>query len=50
MLNWQRIKEEFKDATQWIKTMLTISLQRSDALKIFQNIEKIIAKYKIMFH
>ena len=38
-LNWQRIKDKLKDASQWIKTMLTISLQRPDALNIFQNIE-----------
>lgn len=38
-LNWQRIKDKFKDVNQWVKTMLTISLQRPDALKVFQNIE-----------
>ena len=39
-LNWQRIKDKFKDVTQWVKTMLTISIQRSDALTIFKNIER----------
>lgn len=39
-LNWQRIKDKFKDVTQWVKTMLSTSLQRPDALNIFQNIEK----------
>ncbi|VAW10468.1 hypothetical protein MNBD_BACTEROID03-711 [hydrothermal vent metagenome] len=39
-LNWQKIKDEFKDSTQWIKTMLTRSLQRADALNIYNNIEK----------
>ncbi|TXD49530.1 IS1595 family transposase [Polaribacter sp. IC063] len=39
-LNWQMIKDQFKDSTQWIKTMLTRSLQRADALNIYKNIEK----------
>ena len=39
-LNWQKIKDEFKDSTQWIKTMLILSLQRPDALNIYKNIEK----------
>lgn len=39
-LNWQKIKDEFKDSTQWIKTMLTRSLQRADALTIYNNIEE----------
>lgn len=39
-LNWQKIKDEFKDSTQWIKTMLSRSLQRADALNIYKNIEK----------
>ena len=38
-LNWQKIKDQFKNTTQWIKTMLTISLQKADAIKIFKNIE-----------
>ena len=38
-LNWQKLKDQFKNSTQWIKTMLTISLQRADAIKIFKNIE-----------
>jgi transposase-like protein len=39
-LNWQKMKDEFKDSTQWIKTMLTRSLQRADAIHVFKNIEK----------
>lgn len=39
-LNWQKMKDEFKDSTQWIKTMLTRSLQRADALSIYNNIER----------
>jgi len=39
-LNWQKMKDEFKDTTQWIKTMLAVSLQRADAIGIFKNIEK----------
>jgi hypothetical protein len=38
-LNWQKIKDQFKDATQWVKTTLIMSLQRADALDIFKNIE-----------
>lgn len=43
-LNWQKRKDKFKDSTQWIKTMLAISLQRADAIGIFKNIEKDYAK------
>ena len=39
-LNWQKIKDQFKDSTQWIKTVLTISLQNANAIKIYKNIEK----------
>ena len=39
-LNWQKIKDKFKNSTQWIKTVLTASLQRADTIKIFENIEK----------
>ena len=39
-LNWQKIKDQFKSSTQWIKTMLAKSLLRADALSIFKNIEK----------
>jgi hypothetical protein len=38
-LNWQRIKGLFKDETKWIKTVLTVSSQKADAIKIYNNIE-----------
>jgi len=38
-LNWQKIKDEFTDSAQWIKTILSRSLQRPDALNIYKNIE-----------
>ena len=39
-LNWQRIKDLFKDTTKWIKTVLALSLQKADAITIYNNIEK----------
>lgn len=36
--NWQKIKDLFKDSNQWIKTVLLLSLQKTDALKIYSNI------------
>ena len=39
-LNWQKIKDMFKDTTQWIKTVLLFSLKQQKALKIFDNILK----------
>lgn len=39
-LNWQRIKDLFKDATTWIKTVLIVSLQKAEATVIYNNIEK----------
>ena len=38
--NWQKIKDLFKDSTQWIKTVLSLSLQCTDALKIYSDIQK----------
>ena len=34
-LNWQRIKDLFKDTTKWIKTVLALSLQKADAITIY---------------
>ena len=39
-LNWQRIKDLFKDTTKWIKTVLALSLQKADAITIYNNTEK----------
>ncbi len=36
-LNWQKIKDMFNDSTQWIKTVLALSLQRADANTIYRN-------------
>ena len=33
-LNWQRIKDLFKDTAKWIKTVLALSLQKADAITI----------------
>jgi len=38
-LNWQRIKDKFKDSTNWVKIVLSMSLLRADATKIFNDIE-----------
>ena len=38
-LNWQKIKDMFSDSPQWIKTVLALSLQKSDANRIYSNIE-----------
>jgi len=38
-LNWQRIKDQFKDSIHWVKVVLSISLLKADAIKIFKEIE-----------
>ena len=38
-LNWQKIKDKFKDSNKWIKTVLLFSLQQIDARKIYCNIQ-----------
>ena len=38
-LNWQKIKDKFKDSIDWVRIVLSMSLLRTDAIKIFNNIE-----------
>lgn len=38
-LNWQKIKDKFKDSDSWIKAVLLFSMQQPNALKIFHNIQ-----------
>lgn len=38
-LNWQKIKDKYKDSIHWIKIVLSISLLKADAIKIFNDIE-----------
>ena len=38
--NWQKIRDLFKDTSQWIKTVLSIAILQDDASQIFKNIEK----------
>lgn len=38
-LNWQKIKDTFRNSTDWVKIVLSISLLRADAANIFNEIE-----------
>ena len=38
-LNWQKIKDKFKDSDSWIKAVLIFSMQQQNALKIFDQIQ-----------
>ena len=39
-LNWQKIKDKFKDSNKWIKAVLLLSLEQANATKIFNDIQK----------
>lgn len=39
-LNWQKIKDKFKDSDNWIKNILRLSLKHKNAEKVFANIQK----------
>ena len=43
-LNWQRLKDMFKDEPQWVKKVLKFSLTQTDALRIFENTQKVYEK------
>lgn len=38
-LNWQKIKDKFKDSAQWIKAVLLFSLLQTNAQNVFESIQ-----------